>query len=227
MPTVAQTTDSEGKENYIYFNSGLYKPEWAVVKTDSNEAELKVYLQNETEDFNAFMLDIFLPEGFSIAKNTRGNSYKITFNRDGDDTKTWDHVATVGDNSDYGYFRILGYSSTQTTILPSNPDKPEADWLMTITLSAPSDFSSNGSVTDVSVKNIEFSSVSNTVSPHYFPDTHFTLLNEAQLSGVEDVIVDEKGKFGYDGSYDLYGRKVDGALVPGIYIVNGRKVLVK
>ena len=46
-------------------------------------------------------------------------------------------------------------------------------------------------------------------------------------TGISDVLVDGNGKNDTESIYDLSGRKLEKVSVPGIYIVNGNKVLVK
>ncbi len=53
------------------------------------------------------------------------------------------------------------------------------------------------------------------------------LLNRLGLSGVTSVGVDASVASGAEGVYDLQGRKLSGALQPGIYIINGVKTVVR
>ena len=45
------------------------------------------------------------------------------------------------------------------------------------------------------------------------------------LSGIDDLMADPAAK--RLGTYDLLGRRITGRPAPGIYIIDGKKVLVK
>ncbi|MCH5219397.1 MAG: hypothetical protein J1F20_02415 [Muribaculaceae bacterium] len=204
--------DSEGKANYLYIDNGGSDPTCVLMGSD-NRGTVTVYMDNETADLNSFIMDFYLPEGFSIAKNARG-VYMVTFNN-GDDTKTYNHAATVGNNN--GYYRIVGTSTSGATILTGD------DWLMTVTLEADATVARD-KVYTVEVKDIEFASQSNTVNPHYFPDMEFTIKFDVTDS-VNDIttVKDDETK----EIYDLQGRKLKEISQPGLYIVSGEKVYVK
>ena len=205
--------DSEGKENYFYVDGDCI-----VYSSQNNQGVLRIHMDNETPDLNSMMFDIYLPEGFSIAKNSRG-SYMATYNN-GDDNKTYNHSARVTDNGDF--FRIIGFSITGDPILTGD------DLLLTITIQAPDTYTNGSPSYKGSIKNIEIASQSNTVNPHYFPDVTFTIMTEQIANGIDDVMIGTEGLYP-EGIYDLYGRKLnpDKALTPGVYIIDGEKVLVK
>ncbi len=54
--------------------------------------------------------------------------------------------------------------------------------------------------------------------------SNVTLTKKAVDAGIEDVTVENKV---VEGIFDLFGRKLDAITAPGLYIVNGNKVLVK
>ena len=45
-----------------------------------------------------------------------------------------------------------------------------------------------------------------------------------EATGIEDIVVENKAA---EAIFDLTGRKLDAITAPGLYIVNGKKVLVK
>ena len=225
--------DSLGYENYLYCKSGhIYYDDWVVVN-EKNEGTLILYLHNVTEDFNSFMFDIFVPEGYSIAKKTvtEGRETREVDNIEmNNPNKTVDHSFTTGDrNEDVGHFiRVLCYSLTSTPIYATSPEwGEEYDRLMNITFKVPDDFNTNNKQVPVVIKNIEFAAKSNIVSPHYMQDVPFTFVTNNIATGVDNVKVD--GVEVLEGVYDLYGRRYDNAenLTPGVYVVNGVKQLIK
>ena len=207
--------DSEGKANYLYINNGGVDPTCVVIGED-NRGQLNVYMDNETDDLNSCMMDFYLPEGFSIAKNSRGG-YMVTF-YNGDEGKTYNHNASVGAND--GFYRMVATSTSATPILTGD------DLLFTVTIEADATVLAQGrdKVYDASVKNIEFASKSNTVRPHYFPDMEFTIRFDV-TDGVNGIAADASESA--NEIYDLQGRKLNTIIQPGVYIVNGEKTYVK
>ena len=51
----------------------------------------------------------------------------------------------------------------------------------------------------------------------------WTLEEAADETGIEDVVVEAV----IEGIYDMQGRKIDAIVAPGLYIINGKKILVK
>lgn len=218
-----QIPDSEGNENYLYCNSGQYMPEWVAINAQTNQGKLMVYLDNETDDFNSFMFKIFLPEGFTIASTTFGQTklYDITLNNTGSISysKMYNHTFAVGDHSDEGYYTILCYSPNAI------PIRANDDLLMTITIQAPDGYRQEDDAVEATIEEIEFTQTSN-YKTHYLASTPFTIMSEQLVSSVESVTYD--GIYP-EGVYDLYGRKIkaDGYLAPGFYIIDGVKTHVK
>jgi hypothetical protein len=52
-----------------------------------------------------------------------------------------------------------------------------------------------------------------------------TLTPKSADTGIDNVAV--KNKVAVEGIFDIFGRKLDAITTPGLYIVNGKKVLVK
>lgn len=207
--------DSYGEANYMYVPSNT------LLIDSEGKGELEIWLDNETEDFNTYIFDLYLPEGFVVEKNARlgyANSV-VPNNGTTDDAKTVNHGITVGEHE--GFYRVLGTSIGGIPILSNN------DKLLTITVVAPEDFVPTRAGAAGSVKNIEIAAGVTGATPHYFPDINFTVDRDFS-TGVEGVEVD--GFNGYpEGIFDIQGRpiKADGELAPGIYIINGKKVIVK
>lgn len=206
----AFATDSEGANNSISFAKDN-----TLVIGQNNRGTLEIYLDNETTDLNSFMMDLYLPKGFSIAKDEDG-SYMVTFYNQ-EDGKTYNHAATVGYTDDY--YRIVATSLSGATIKDGN------DLLMEVTIQAPEGYYQNGENMTIGVKDIEFASQSNTVSPHYLSDTEFSVVGSGGATGVPNVEsnLEENSR----NVYDLQGRRISNHVSSGIYIVNGKKVLIK
>ena len=67
---------------------------------------------------------------------------------------------------------------------------------------------------------------SRTASESNVPTTITVRLNEGATTGI-GTLNTETGEFTFDGWYDLNGRRIEEPTESGIYINNGKKVLVK
>ena len=52
-----------------------------------------------------------------------------------------------------------------------------------------------------------------------------TAVKKGSENGIENTVVENKDVV--EGIFDLLGRKLDAITVPGLYIVNGKKVVIK
>lgn len=211
----AKAADSTGAENYF-----TVEPSTVVVDPTTNMGTVVVYLENETADFNSFMMDFYLPEGFTIEKNNRG-IYKVTFNNDDFNGKVYDHNATIAQRE--GFYRILGTFLSATAVATGK------DWLFRFNIIAPEGFQNKTEAEQASVRSIEIASgnTAQTAKVHYMPDIEFSVAPQSVVTGIEDVTVDAPAADGEEVIYDLTGRRVYRPLMPGIYIINGQKYLIK
>lgn len=196
------------------------EPSTIKINSWTHTGTIEVWLDNVTSNYNTYQMDLYLPDGFSIAKNSAGN-FEVTPNNGTEDSnKTTNHTVTVVDRGTF--YRMLAYSPTLT------PVKTGAGVLFTVTIEAPESFSSE---TDAEgyLKNINIAEGS---TSHYFDDISFPITLEV-VTGIDASELDC-----VDGPKDVYNlqgvclkRKATkeeiNSLSPGIYIIGDRKVVVK
>lgn len=186
----------------------MYIPE-DVVLDDQGQAKVYVWLKTNVTEYNTFAMNVYLPEGFSIVKNSRGK-YVFTWNNEDFDEVTYSHSMSYADHE--GYISILGASLSNDYIMPGD------NWLFYFTIQAPEGFNTYAVG---SFKDIEFAE--GTIRAHYFDDVDY-IIRTADVAGIENVMVDGNGE---EVIYNLQGIRVHAPLTPGYYIVNGQKRLVK
>lgn len=199
------------------------KPDYVYVPDVQLNAEGKgtvsVYLNTYVTEYNAFEIDIYLPDGYSIDKNFKGK-YVVTFNTE--DEVTTSHTALLGDNLDNDsipYVRIVAAS------IPNDYIAPGDNKLFSFKISGPP----SDEVMTGYLKYIVFAegSTVETANDHYLPDVEFAIIPDGVSTGVDDVTSD--GCSVGDGSiYNLQGIRVGDdlrALPAGLYIRSGRKVI--
>lgn len=186
----------------------MYIPQ-DVVLDDQGQAKVYVWLKTNVTEYNTFAMNVYLPEGFTILKNSR-DKYIFTWNNEDFDEVTYSHNMSYADHE--GYVSILGTSLSNDYILPGD------NWLFYFTIQAPEGFDSFGVG---SFTKIEFAE--GLVRVHYFDDVNY-IIRTANVTGIEDVSVDNDGE---DVIYNLQGIRVQEPLTPGYYIINGQKRLVK
>lgn len=196
----AQPAMANDPDNYVYV------PE-DVVLDDQGQAQVKLWLKTDVTEFNSFSFNLYLPEGFTILKNTRGN-YIFTWNT-GEDVAP-SHNMSYADKD--GYISMLGTSVANEYLLPGD------HWLFYFTIQAPEGFDS---FAIGSFRDIEFAE--GTVRKHVFDNVDF-VIRTADVTGIEDVTVDLDGE---DVIYNLQGIRVQAPLTSGFYIINGQKRHVK
>ncbi|MDE6300328.1 MAG: hypothetical protein K2M19_01250 [Muribaculaceae bacterium] len=192
-------------DNYVYVPQ--------ITLNDKGESMLVVFLDTYVTEFNTMMMDLYLPEGFSLQTDASGQ-YKFIWNTE-DGTVT-NHSFTTSEKD--GYITLLAYSATDDCIAQGN------HWLFAVYLNGPENL--DAPVT-ASLKNIRFSE--GTVQNHVYDDVNFTIDPYDPMSGVGAVeipVVDGDTRF-----YNLNGLAIPTPEIPGIYIVkqNGiaKKVLIK
>lgn len=108
LPVFADTSSEDEKPDYVYV------PE--VHLNEDGTGTVEVWLNTYVEEYNTIIMNIYLPDGFTIEQK-RGN-YVFKFNTE-DDT-IYDHVsasAQLVDADGRTYVRMVGYSPTQSWIL--------------------------------------------------------------------------------------------------------------
>ncbi len=183
-----------------------------------------VHLNTYVVEYNSFMMDIYLPDGFTIDKNVRGK-YEFKFNTE--EGVVVDHTMTSADHAatdeHSAFVRVVAFSISMSYILPGD------NLLFSFGITAPEGYrhAENGAI-----KAIDFAegSTLETANDHILPDVSFTIIPDP-TTGVENVGVD-------DGSvtvFNLQGVELLrdapatslGSLPAGLYIVNGEKRLVR
>ena len=183
----------------------MYIPE-DIILNEEGQASVYVWLKTNVVEYNTIIMNFYLPEGFSILKNSRN---KYIFNWNTEEYVAPSHNITYADHD--RYIRILGTSVKNEYLLPGN------HWLFNFTIQAPEWFNSDAIA---SFRDIEFSE--GTVRNHYFDDVDF-VIRRANV-GLKDVSVDYDDN---DEIYNLQGIRVQAPLSPGFYIINGEKRFVK
>lgn len=189
----------------------------------SGIARVEVWLDSECTTINSFQMDIHLPKGFSIQKNSRGK-YVITPSTDEDVIYSHQFMTSDHDtNTDDPYVLLTGTSLNMDFLGTGN------NMLFWFNVVVPEDFTPEKYPKGVQcyISNMLLSENFSDKNPvgHYPPTSYFTILPYDEASGVDDVTVDAEN--GEETIYDLQGRRVYRPLTPGYYIINGEKQLVK
>lgn len=158
--------DSLGEANYFYTS------DFIKIDPATGLGSIEIRFDNQTDNFNSYQLDIYLPEGFEIVKSGRTGYDVKANNGDEDDSKTVDHIITVMYNENGGFYRITSYSPTMTYIWTGD------DLLLTASVKAPDDYDYNNVVFG-QIKNIKFAA--GTVG-HSFQDIEFELEDPISLT---------------------------------------------
>lgn len=194
----------------------IYVPE--VIVSDDGKATVEVWLNTYVEQYNTFVMDIYLPEGFTIDKDRRGN---YAFKPNTADDVLYDHTFSTKDYDDY--VRIVALSMTKSYILPGN------NMIFSFGISGPADYNQWGTGW---IRKPQFAEdIDDTAIDHDLADTSFAV-HPLGMTGVEDVASADAGTVTV---YNLQGivllRDANPSAVrtlpPGLYIVNGRKTFVR
>ncbi len=196
------------------------------------KAVVTVNFQTDIEGYNAFQMEFYLPAGYTIGKNKRGN-YVFTFNNDEETGICDGYSVTVGDHTskDDPFYRLVGLS----TLTKGAVFVPCDGWFFKFTVCAPEGVTVTEPIT-VPVKHIEMATGTDpaTAYKNIFPDFSFVInpYDDGGTSGVESVVAGAGN--GDVEVFDLRGIKVadstDG-LAPECYIVRlgdvTNKIIVK
>ena len=207
------THSSPLSDNVIYV-----APATVIPTVDGSEVQLSICMNN-TAEIRGFQFDIYLPEGMTAVKTPKGK-FAVTFNT-ARLPEYDDHTLTVAELGD-GAIRFLCGSLYDKTLTGTSGEI--ATMKVNIEGLAEGEY-------PITLKAMKLSETN--ISNYYEEDeviTTFTLAANVP-TGVSEMNMDN----GVDGDcYDLQGRRVAPHLSPltphpskGVYIVNGRKVIVK
>lgn len=187
------------------------------------EGEVIVSFNTEYAKVNGIQMDFYFPEGFEIEKNSRSGKYVVNFyNGDEEDSVTYDHNASVGYNKasdDSYFFRIVGISTSNTFVLPGYHP------LFHFNIIAPEGFKQPAEVT---VSNIIVGGNTEDPVSRHCDNVTFTVIPDI-ATGIDEIelpTVSEDEIGAEEEIFDINGFKVSRPLAPGIYIINGEKVLI-
>lgn len=199
QPAVAQTEDPDI----------MYMPE-EVTLNENNEAEVEVYLNTTETEYNAFEMNIYLPSNIEIMKNSRGK-YMFTFNTP---DVIYDHSAAVEKYPDY--YRAVCCSLSSSFIAPGD------NLIFTFRIKALEPFTEP---LEAHIQDIMYASgvTAETAKGHFMEPCYFTIKPYNVSTGIEDVATESDD----ETIYTLEGLSVKRPLMPGVYIINGKKVLVR
>lgn len=216
MAQDSQEKDSYGDENYLYV-----KPSTVYIWSLTMQGTLNVWLDNVTDNFNSYMMDIYLPEGFTITKKENSDDFDIQINSE----KTPAHTVRISQRTD-GSYRVIGFSPTGTPIVTGDGQ------LFTVNIQAPDSFNEGSTDVEGSIKNINIAAGNSGEPAHYFPDVTFPI-EYFILTGMDKI--DQSISPLPADIFNLQGvcvkrnatqEDID-TLTAGVYIIGGKKVIVK
>ena len=216
MAQDSQEKDSYGDDNYVYVN-----PSTVYINSSTLQGSVEVWLDNVTDNFNTYMMDIYLPDGFSIPKKEGSDDFDIQINT----SKTPTHTVRMSQGST-GAYRVIGFSLMGTPITTGD------GLLFTVTIQAPDSFEANSTDVEGSIKNINIAAGTSGEPAHYFPDVTFPIKSSTE-TGVErleqsipNLPADIFNLQGVCVKRNATQEDID-ALTPDIYIIGGKKIVVK
>ena len=174
--------------------------------------QIAIVLNNPTHKYAAFQFDLVLPEGISIAKNNKGK-----FIASLDEDRKDDHTLNVSETESNTY-RFLAFSMMNTEFYGTEGA------LVYVTLQA-SESISEGNKT-ATIQSQVFTEISG--EQYKWDDFSFTVTITPNSTGIIEISVENPVDV-----YNIQGDKVRSKattlsdLPQGVYIVNGRKVIVK
>lgn len=203
MAMIPQHAMANDPDDYLYLS-----PDEIQLNKDG-VGTVVVWLNTNVTEYNAFIMNLYLPEGFTVEKNSRGK-YNFVWNTE--EEVVVNHGFTVGEHD--GYLRLVAASMSADCILPGD------HWLFKFNIQAPEGYTGDG---EVAFRGIEFAE--GTIRNHYFDDVEAPIRPYGYTTGLDEVIGNVED--GTEVIYNLQGIRVARPLAPGIYIINGAKTLVK
>ncbi len=182
-------------------------------------ATLNITLSDEGPSYNAFVFDLLLPEGISIATSAEDGQYIATYNSER--AKGSDYQLLIANHKAHSY-RVLGFNQT-------NESFGSKGVLLTITLQAATDITNGNAtgtlVTDFTDQEYGSSVLGFVATDNYwtygFPQASFTVSMTNDTS-IHDLQADDAEA----NTYNLMGQRVQHA-DKGVFIKNGKKIIKK
>ena len=182
-------------------------------------ATLNITLSDEGPSYNAFVFDLLLPEGISIATSAEDGQYIATYNSER--AKGSDYQLLIANHKAHSY-RVIGFNQT-------NESFGSKGVLLTITLQAATDITNGNAtgtlVTDFTDQEYGSSVLGFVATDNYwtygFPQASFTV-SMTNDTGIHDLQADDAEA----NTYNLMGQRVQHA-DNGVFIKNGKKIIKK
>lgn len=182
-------------------------------------ATLNITLSDEGPSYNAFVFDLLLPEGISIATSAEDGQYIATYNSER--AKGSDYQLLIANHKAHSY-RVIGFNQT-------NESFGSKGVLLTITLQAATDITNGNAtgtlVTDFTDQEYGSSVLGFVATDNYwtygFPQASFTV-SMTNDTGIHDLQADDAEA----NTYNLMGQRVQHA-DKGVFIKNGKKIIKK
>lgn len=182
-------------------------------------ATLNITLSDEGPSYNAFVFDLLLPEGISIATSAEDGQYIATYNSER--AKGSDYQLLIANHKAHSY-RVLGFNQT-------NESFGSKGVLLTITLQAATDITNGNAtgtlVTDFTDQEYGSSVLGFVATDNYwtygFPQASFTVSMTNDTS-IHNLQADDAEA----NTYNLMGQRVQHA-DKGVFIKNGKKIIKK
>ena len=182
-------------------------------------ATLNITLSDEGPSYNAFVFDLLLPEGISIATSAEDGQYIATYNSER--AKGSDYQLLIANHKAHSY-RVLGFNQT-------NESFGSKGVLLTITLQAATNITNGNAtgtlVTDFTDQEYGSSVLGFVATDNYwtygFPQASFTV-SMTNDTGIHDLQADDAEA----NTYNLMGQRVQHA-DKGVFIKNGKKIIKK
>ncbi len=167
------------------------------------EKDIAIMLENPGDAFTSLQFDICLPEGIEIVNRPELGSR----------TSPNEHNSPQSAIQENGMLRVLCYSDKGHEFSGESGD------IIVLTVKANENIT--GGTYELEVNNIELVRMDLTSCK---PESTTSLVTVGESTEVDIVT---EGEFMQEAIYDLQGRRIEEITKAGIYIINGKKVLIK
>ena len=170
--------------------------------------EISVMLDNPNDMFSSLQFDLYLPEGIEVVCDESGYCLGL-----GSRTSSCKHNYPLAAMQKNGALRILCYSDRGHVFNDESGD------IITMTIKA--DENVTGGTYELSIRNAELARTDES------GDTPADTVTEVTVNNTTEIEPVTTGKEMQNAIFDLQGRRVEKITTPGIYIINGRKQMIK